>query len=406
MPDLVVGSTKRRLDLQALRALAVIAVVLNHSWPGLAPGGFLGVDIFFVVSGYLITRHLAGEYVREKRIRLGRFYLRRARRLLPAATVVLVAVSIMTLIVIPVQQWEAFFRQILASTFYVQNWALVVPTAGPDVDTAVRHFWSLSVEEQFYLAWPLLVIAGATVATRMARPPRAVLAIISGAIVVASLAFWIVTSASDYQLAYFNTFARAWEFAAGGLLALLPSVVVRGRAADVTFWAGLGAVVGPIALFADNPGAWSVIPVVGTIAIIVACNEGLPRSAAALVGLRPVQWLGDTSYALYLWHWPVLLFAPYITGVPSPTWFMVILLGLAVVLSWATTRFVEGPVRRTPLEGDRFRPRRRAATLAVGAGLVLTVGLSAAGSWANAREVPAIACLERGVQKYAVPLKS
>ena len=404
MADLVVGSTKRRLDLQALRALAVVAVVVNHSWPGLAPGGYLGVDIFFVVSGYLITRHLVGEHTREGRIRLGRFYLRRARRLLPAATVVLVAISLLTLAVVPQRQWGAFFTQIGASALYVQNWVLLTPVTGPMPDTAVRHFWSLSVEEQFYLAWPLLVIAGAALAARLRRPTRPVLFVGASILVVASLAYWIAASAADYQLAYFSTFSRAWEFAAGGALALLPGLAVRGRRADVLFWAGLAALVASIVGFANNPGAWAIIPIAATIAIIVSSNEALPASARWIVGWRPVQFTGDISYALYLWHWPVLLFAPYITGVPSETWFMLLLLAFAVVLSWATTHFVENPIRRTPLDGRQFRPQRRFASAAVGAGLLLTLGVSAVGSWADSpKDAPAVACLERGVFREPAP---
>ncbi|MGX5680721.1 acyltransferase family protein [Schumannella luteola] len=398
MTDAIVG-TRRRLDLQALRALAIVAVVLNHSWPGLAPGGYLGVDIFFVVSGFLITQQLVREHDREGRIGLKRFYLRRARRLLPAATIVLVAVSVMTLAVVPERRWEAFFQQIAGSALYVQNWVLLLPAHGPDVDTPVRHFWSLSVEEQFYLVWPLLIIAGIALASRRALRPRAVLLAGGGLLVAASLAYWIVASTADYQLAYFSSLSRAWEFAAGGIIALMPGLRVRGRWADALFWAGFVAVLASIALFVDNPGAWSTVPVAATIAMIVAANERVPASIEWLVAWRPVQFTGDISYALYLWHWPVLLFAPYVTGVPSETWFMVILLAAAVVLSWVTTRFVENPVRRVPLEGERFHPRRRLVTLAVGSGLLLTIGISAVGSAIDAKNDPRpTACVERGVQ--------
>ena len=381
MADLVVDSSKRRLDLQALRALAVVAVVVYHSWPGLVPAGYLGVDIFFVVSGYLITRHLVGERVRTGRIRLGRFYLRRARRLLPAATVVLAVTALMTVLVVPTYQWRAYFEQIVGSALYVQNWVVLATTDRVPFDTAVLHFWSLSVEEQFYLVWPLLVIGGAALAVRLRKPPRAVLIAGASAIVAASLALWIVTSAQDYDLAYFSTASRAWEFAAGGVLALLPALKVTGARADALFWAGLAALVASILIIHGNPGALTIIPIAATIAIIVACNDGLPRTARALVSWRPIQWTGDISYALYLWHWPVLVFAPFITGVPSETWFMVLLLGFAVVLSWATTHFIENPVRRTPLEGEQFRSRRRVQGLAVSLGLVTTLVVAGSASW-------------------------
>ena len=411
MTDLTVRTTKRRLDLQALRAFAVVAVMLNHSWPGIAPGGFVGVDIFFVVSGYLITRHLVGEYTRDGRIRLGRFYARRARRLLPAATLVLVTAAIATLLVVPVAQWGAFFSQIAASALYSENWVLLAGQVGPAPDTAVRHFWSLSVEEQFYLVWPLLVLVGGALAARWHREVRRTLFVGAIAIVVLSFVGWIIVSAFNYQAAYFNTGTRAWEFAAGGALAVLPGLRARGRSADALFWTGSAALAASVAFLPDNPGAMSLLPVAGTLAVMVSCAEALPASARRIVGWRPVQATGDISYALYLWHWPVLLFAPYITGVPSPTWFMVLLVLFTVALSWATTHFVEDPVRRTPLDGDRWRPRRRAAAIAVIGGIVATLIVSSVAATADSR-VPEgecrpdgspASCVARGVRESERP---
>lgn len=238
----------------------------------------------------------------------------------------------------------------------MQNWVLLTPVTGPMPDTAVRHFWSLSVEEQFYLAWPLLVIAGAALATvcdgdparavrRREHPRRRM------------LAYWIAASAADYQLAYFSTFSRAWEFAAGGALALLPGLAVRGRRADVLFWAGLAALVASIIGVRRQPRRLGIDRRDDPRSLSPAMGR-FRRVRRWVVGWRPVQFTGDISYALYLWHWPVLLFAPYITGVPSETWFMVLLLAFAVVLSWATTHFVENPIRRTPLDSRQFRPQR------------------------------------------------
>ena len=384
-----------RPELQALRALAVVAVVINHSWPGLAPGGYLGVDIFFVVSGFLITRQLVRERERTGRIALGRFYLRRARRLLPAAMVVLLTIALLAYLYVPQREWHAWFGQLGASALYVQNWVMAASSVEP---TALMHFWSLSVEEQFYLAWPLLVIAAAAVAVAVGRSARLILVAIVVVVIVASLTHWIVVTASNYELGYFSTLSRAWEFAAGGLLALLPGRLPLGqRGRAILLWAGLGAVVASILLVGpDQSHALIVVPVIGTATIIVASNAGVPRSARGLVGAAPVQWLGDISYAPYLWHWPVLIFAPLITGVPSESWFMVLLLALAVALSWGTTRFVENPVRRVPLAGGP-RILRIGIGVAVVAGLVATVGIAELGS--AARPVTDVACIERVVMR-------
>lgn len=395
MTDLV---ATYRPELQALRAVAIAAVVIEHSWPGAAPGGYVGVDVFFVVSGFLITSQLMREHAATGLIRLRRFYLRRARRLLPSAAIVLVATAGMTFLVVPWREWREYFTEIGASALYVQNWAIL---AGPDATTAVRHFWSLSVEEQFYFVWPLMLIAAIALAVAVRRPRALVVGVVLGVIAAASLAYSIVMTGLDYQVAYFSTFARVWEFAIGGLVALLP-LRIPGRWADVALWLGLAAIAGAIFGIRDAtafPGVLALLPVLGTVAIIVASHEGVPGSARALVNLRPVQWLGAISYALYLWHWPVLLFAPLAIGVPSPTWFMVILLSGAVVLAWATTRFVENPVRRIPLVDPGFRVPRRLIAAGVAGGLLLTVGLSTAGAAAELERKAELRCLERSAQQ-------
>lgn len=386
-------STGRRPELQALRALAVVAVVINHSWPGLAPGGYFGVDIFFVVSGFLITRQLVRERDLRGRISLPRFYLRRARRLLPAATLVLLTVAAMTFLFVPEREWRVWFGEIAASALYVQNWAVIA--AGPGGGTAVTHFWSLSVEEQFYLFWPVIVIVGAALAGLLRRSVRTVLVAIVVLIAVGSLVHWIVVTTADYELGYFSTLSRAWEFAAGALVALVPAGLRHGsRWAPILFWAGLAAIVASVLVVGPSmPHTLALLPVLGTVAIIVSSNHHPPASARWLVELRPVQFTGDISYALYLWHWPVLVFAPLVTGVASESWFMVLLLAFAVALSWGTTRFVENPVRRTPLRGTGFRFRRLVAAGGVTLGLLAILGLADAGTRVSAEHT--VACVER-----------
>lgn len=218
-------------EIQGLRALAVILVVIYHFWPGRLSGGYVGVDVFFVISGYLITAHLFKEASTRGSVRLGRFWARRIRRLLPLSLLVLLITAILTVLVLPSTEWQATRRQIIASALYVQNWIL----AEDSVDyskldqgaTAVQHFWSLSVEEQFYVLWPLLLVIVLLVAAFFLKGKEALtrsrvrrlflwtLGLLAGA----SLIFSIWFTAQDPAQAYFVTPTRIWEFAAGGLLA-------------------------------------------------------------------------------------------------------------------------------------------------------------------------------------------
>jgi len=384
-PTLLARSAVRP-EIQALRAVAVGSVVLHHGWPAVAPAGYMGVDVFFVVSGFLITGLLLRRAQREGRISLRDFYLRRARRILPAAIATLAVVSALTLLVVPQREWRQWFREIVASALYYENWQLAVDSQIPrraDLEsTPVQHFWSLSVEEQFYLFWPLLLIAALWFATRSGSSSATVVLMLVGAATLASFVHSIALTAQDPNLAYFSTPVRTWEFGVGGILAAIGERMSRpgaraGLRAAVS-WAGLALIVVPIATFRAPeifPGFVVLLPVAGTLAVIWARMPEVAWSPARVAGLRPVQWMGDVSYSLYLWHWPIFMFVPYFTGVPSPPWLMVLLVGLSFAVAGLSKRFVEDPFRHGR-RGLRLRPVFLLSGLAgmivviVGAGIV------------------------------------
>ncbi len=230
-----------RPEIQALRGVAVLLVVVFHLWPGAAPGGFVGVDVFFVISGFLITGQLLRDVERTGRVSLTRFWARRVRRILPAALVVLAACALLTKAYVPQTRWGESFAEIAASALYVENWhlaeAAVDYQAAGDAPSPVRHFWSLSVEEQFYLVWPVLIVLALVAGRRWIGPAL-------GAVTVISFAWSLHATATDPSAAYFVTPARAWEFGAGALLAVAAPISGRSTAVRAALgWAGGAAIL-------------------------------------------------------------------------------------------------------------------------------------------------------------------
>ena len=353
-----------RPEIQALRAVAVAVVVIYHLWPLQLPGGFVGVDMFFAISGFLITAHLVREVQLTSRVNVLQFWARRIRRLLPASLLVLGAAAIATLAVAPLSRWAQFFREIGASALYIENWQL----AGDAVDylaaeneaSPVQHFWSLSAEEQFYLVWPLLIVAAIFVAARFAvSKTRAILAVLV-VVTVASLIYSIALTASDPAIAYFITPTRAWEFGLGGILAILAPHVRAGseNLRTAVSWAGWVLLGVTVVFYSDAlpfPSFTALLPVVATLAILWAGNDGLRPSPTVLARWAPVQRLGDISYSVYLWHWPLIVLVPLATRHENTLVEKLAILAATLVLAWLTKRFVEDPVRRGAL--SRARPR-------------------------------------------------
>lgn len=352
---------KFRPEVQALRAVAVAIVVLYHFWPGRVPGGFVGVDVFFVISGFLIVSHLRSEFDRTGRVDLLRFWARRARRLLPASLLVLAVVAVGTMTILPGSEWVQALKEIVASALYVENWALAIDSvdylAAANVASPVQHFWSLSVEEQFYLVVPILLVLAALTRRRHAMWIMLVV------VVVSSLAYSVWLTATAPGPAYFATTTRAWEFAAGGLLAFLPPVVGFARGRAVIGWVGWVVIV-VVALTYNGdlpfPSYTAALPVVATLAVIFAGQSALAWSPERFIATRPATFLGDISYSVYLWHWPVLVFAA-----TSSVAVKLVLIPVVLVLSWLTWRFVENPARRLSLPRPRFTFVFVAAAMAV-----------------------------------------
>ena len=285
-----------RPEIQGLRAVAVMFVVLYHLWPGRLRGGYIGVDVFFVISGFLITGNLLREVDRRGRVRFADFWARRARRLLPAAFLVLLATGVGILLWVPQLMWQQFFKEIAASGLYVENWSLardaVDYLASSNAPSPVQHYWTLSAEEQFYLGWPFLVMLGVLVASRTSWPRTRAITAVLGTAALASLAFSLWQTVANPSVAYFSTFTRAWEFAAGALLACAGSrVALHGRPAALLSLVGLGTIAACGLLFTHDtpmPGTAAVVVVLASVAVIAAGHPARPgRPAACWCGDRP-----------------------------------------------------------------------------------------------------------------------
>jgi len=340
--------------LQGLRAIAVLLVVVYHFWPGRLQGGYIGVDVFFVISGFLITGQLARELEKTGRIGLPAFYAKRVRRLLPAAVTVLVFSALATLFILPLSSLGENLREILASTFYVENWALAANSvdylAAANEATLVQHYWSLSLEEQFYLIWPLMLLGASWLAVKYWSGKRwnALFAVVV-AVSILSLVFSIVYTQTNAAQAYFVTFTRMWEFGAGAVLALLPRLrPTKAWLSNVLGYGGIAIVLG-CGYFYDKstpfPGSAAILPVVGTMAIILASHRKHWYDAGRVLSFRPVSFIGDISYSLYLWHWPLIVIAPFVPGWGLSTINRLVLFVLCFVIAWLTKRFVEDPTR-------------------------------------------------------------
>ncbi|GAB3584001.1 SGNH hydrolase domain-containing protein [Leifsonia lichenia] len=376
----------RRGDIQGLRAVAVVLVVVYHAFPGVVRGGFVGVDVFFVISGFLITGLLLREFDATGSIRLGQFYARRMRRLLPAA----LTVTLVTLIAAAMVYGPLRFVQVLRDAAWA-TLSLANINFGMDPDgyfattspSPFLHFWSLSVEEQYYLLWPVLLIGASLIWKR--RGALTLLVVV----LLGSLATSVVLTSSGSPMAYYSLATRAWELAIGGALAWFtrprPALTIEGaerdgRLANMPQWVRATLLlVGGAAILASAlrfsvvtpfPGWAALVPTVGA-ALVIASGSGGRAPLPWLLGNQVSRYVGDISYSLYLWHWPVLVIGMVVFG--DEVVIRVALVALAFLLAAGSYRFIEqgyGRIRRTA---------RARAVVATGLAAALVLSAGAAG---------------------------
>ncbi|KNX38539.1 hypothetical protein VV01_17520 [Luteipulveratus halotolerans] len=347
-----------RADVEGLRAVAVVLVMLAHAGvPGLG-GGFIGVDVFFVISGFLITGLLVREMRETRRISLVRFWARRAKRLLPASITVLVATLVLTVLLVPSPRWSSIGGDVIAAALYVVNWRFAeqsVSYLNADAAAAspVQHYWSLAVEEQFYLVWPLLILLCAEAARQLSVRLRSTLVVGLLLVVVPSFVWSMIDTASSPEPAYFVTTTRLWELGAGALVALYAPLWQRSTrgAATMLAWGGFACLLlAALTVSTDTawPGYQALLPVAATAAVIVGGFRARSSGPLRVLGLPFMQRTGALSYGLYLWHWPLLAVATARWGELS--WPVGLLVVAASALpAWATYTLVENPVRRAAL---------------------------------------------------------
>ena len=374
------GDRRFRPDVEGLRAVAVVLVVLYHAnMPGLS-GGYVGVDVFFVISGFVITGLLLRERATTGRTSLVSFYGRRVRRILPAATLVIVTTVIATYAVLGAvygdptavaARWTAVFL----ANFHFANIGTDYLTASLP-PSPLQNFWSLAVEEQFYLVYPTVFLMAASL--RSTTSLRARLVAVLVAIIAVSLLASAIQTSSTPATAFFSPLTRAWELALGALVAVATPALLRlprVTAAALT-WAGAAAIGFAAVVYSSTtsyPGTAVIVPVVGT-ALIIAGGTPVPRRGVEpVLALAPVQWLGRLSYSLYLWHWPILIIAAEAAGLNGlPFHRAVWWLALSLLVAYATHHLVENPVRHA-----RMLARRQWIPLTLGA-ILIAVSLAVA----------------------------
>ncbi|GGL41090.1 acyltransferase [Phycicoccus endophyticus] len=369
-----------RRDVEGLRALAVLAVVVHHAGLPLE-AGFVGVDVLFVVSGFLLAGTLLTELEGTGRVSWVGFLGRRVRRLVPGAVLVLAVVAAWSYLVVPGLRLRSVGTDVVAAATYTLNWLLAGRAADPPElagPSPLEHYWPLAAGAQLALGVLVLFVVVAVVARRRGGlGTRAALTGVLGTLTAASLAWSLWAPHTAPEAAFYTTTSRGWELGIGALLAVRLAGRERPRtpsAASVALgWAGLALLVVVVLRMPTDvewPSAWALLPTVPTALVLWSGWAGSGSGPVRLLGLRPLVWLGGLSYSAYLWHWPVIVLsgwtAEYLTGDPLPQWARLALAAAALWPAWVSWRFLEQPVRYGP--GLRGRPRA-----SVAAGLALTV---------------------------------
>ena len=388
-----------RPDIEGLRALAIIPVLLFHAHDFLSPatsgplglfsqvlswvpGGYLGVDVFFVISGFLITGLLVREAEETGHIHFGRFYARRARRILPAATVTLLVTLVASLLILPAARAEAVSVDALWAALF--NADIHFANTGIDYmgvaaePSPILHFWSLNDEEKFYVVWPVLLLAATLLARRLLRTPlRGTLFVALLALAVPSLLWSQYLVATGDTSAYFSALSRAFEIAAGGLLAIAMPLVLRASPTVRAAGAVVGFAVIVVCMATQTtltpfPGVNALPVVLGTVLVLAGHESGL---VARLLSMRVPRWFGRISFSLYLWHWPVFVLGAALTagGLLTP-WQTLIAMALSILLGWISYRLIEQPPQqlaalRRPRNALAFGLALIVATVAGGVGV-------------------------------------
>jgi peptidoglycan/LPS O-acetylase OafA/YrhL len=369
-----------RPDIEGMRAIAIVSVLLCHAGVPFLAGGYVGVDVFFVISGFLITRLLLKELHRSETVSLRNFYARRAKRLLPQAAILLATVGIVSFILFSPVRAVSVSGDIISSAVYVANWHF----AAQSVDyfaqgiepSPLLHLWSLSIEEQFYVVWPTLMLLVTFYWRRQGKSGRPALWVALAVIFFGSLLLGIQLTDDQPASAYFNTFGRAWELGLGAALALLGLVKIPRAIAAAIGWAGVAAIVYACFAFSAEtpfPGVAALVPTLGAAALILAGSSiyAQTRGApASILGTAPSRYIGAISYAWYMWHWPLLIFAAAIWGPLS------VAAGLAVVAVSAVPTIVSHHLVEDPVRRSKVLARMPTRALAVGAAC-MAIGIGA-----------------------------
>jgi len=376
------GRPTLRGDIEGLRAIAVLMVLAYHVGVPGSGGGFAGVDVFFVISGYLITSQLVREARRDGRVSLARFYARRARRLLPAASLVLVVTTVAGWLLLPRGRHADLGAEVMAATGYVVNWLLAwreVDYLAEDQDPSlVQHYWSLSVEEQFYVLWPLLIIGVLWLVRRYRLRLVPMLTLVLSTLVLVSFVWSVTRTATSPGEAYFATTTRVWQLGVGALLVLLTSRLETLPSVARTVLAGAGVAGIALTVVAVDgstpwPGTAAALPTLATAAVIAAGIAPGGSPVGRLLGVAPLRFVGALSYGLYLWHWPMLRLLA--ERVPDADLLLRLTVAAgALLLSWVTLHLVENPLRYSPLMTRSPRP----ALLGGAAAMVVSAGLAGA----------------------------
>ncbi|MGK2869329.1 MAG: acyltransferase family protein [Mycobacterium sp.] len=383
----------RRPDIQGLRAVAVLVVILDHlGVPGF-PGGFVGVDVFFVISGYVITRMLLRKPTQPRSAWFLDFYAKRARRIVPAATLVISLTVIATFEVTNFLRGARVLPDATAASLFLANFHFI--ETGTDYarlnadPSPLQHYWSLAVEEQFYLLWPLLMLVSIAVAARWRRATqRQVLFGFLVVIVAASYLYSILLTSANGVDAFFSPLTRAWELAIGCLIAvaqpwLAGRIAARPIMAGALSWSGIAAITWSV-IFLDHssrfPGWIAAIPVFGAAVILIAGMRARPSVPTTVLGSRVFSYIGDISYSLYLVHWPLFTITAARIGDDLSWPVQVLLLGATFAGAAVMYHAFENPIRRS--RALATRPWLSLAIIPVSIAIVFAVAAFERYRWA------------------------